>query len=68
MKSCGIEVDNQSRIYLSEGSEIDVYTNTGQRAGSINGGLSAITAFALDKNNNVYIVEKDKVVKRPPVS
>ena len=68
MQSCGIEVDNQSRIYVSEGSEVDVYTNTGQPAGSIHGGLSGIKAFALDKNNNVYVVEKDKVVKRAPVS
>jgi len=67
MTSCGIEVDNQSRIYVSEGSQIDVYTNTGQAVNSIKGDLSSITAFALDKDNNVYVLIKDKVIKRPGI-
>jgi hypothetical protein len=67
MTSCGIEVDNQSRIYVSEGSQIDVYTNTGQAVNSIKGDLSSITAFALDKDNNVYVLMKDKVIKRPGI-
>jgi hypothetical protein len=67
MYSCGIEVDNQSRIYVSEGSEVDAYTNTGQPAGTIKGDLSGITAFALDKDNNLYVLMKDKVVKKAAI-
>lgn len=68
MNSCGIEVDNQSRIYVSEGSEIDAYTNNGQLVDSIKGGLSGINAFALDKDNNVYVLTKDKVVKKAAIT
>jgi hypothetical protein len=68
MGSCGIEVDNQSRIYVSDGGDLlNVYTNTGQSAGSLSG-LSGMNAFALDKDNNVYILLKDKVVKRSAIS
>ena len=49
MSSCGIEVDNQSRIYVTDGHDIiDIYTNTGQLVDTISG-ATGINAFALDK-------------------
>ena len=30
-------------------------------------GLRSTTAFALDKDNNVYVLADDQVTKRPPV-
>jgi hypothetical protein len=66
MSSCGIAVDNQSRVYVSGPSGLEVYTNTGQAAGGI-ADLANLNAFALDKDNNVYALIDDTVVKRPPV-
>jgi hypothetical protein len=31
-------------------------------------GVSGVNAFALDKDNNVYVLLKDKVVKRAAIS
>jgi hypothetical protein len=68
MKSCGIEVDNQSRIYITDGGDLmNIYTNTGQLVNTIPG-VSGVNAFALDKDNNVYVLLKDKVVKRAAIS
>jgi hypothetical protein len=68
MSSCGIEVDNQSRIYVSDGhDQLNVYSNSGQPVGTIQG-VNGINAFALDKYNNVYILLKDKVIKRAAIS
>jgi len=67
MNSVGIEVDNQSRIYISENDSINVYKNNGELISSINE-LSRMNAFALDSQNNVYVLLDDKVVKRPAVN
>ncbi len=66
MNSCGIEVDNQSRIYISEDKSISIYSNTGESLAAIDN-LSGIDAFALDKQNNVYVVDDDRVIKRAAV-
>jgi hypothetical protein len=64
MNSCGIEVDNLSRIYVSDINSIGIYSTTGGLVGMIPG-LGKIDAFALDKQNNVYIVKDNLVIKRP---
>jgi len=66
MKSCGIEIDDQSRLYLSDQDSINVYTNTGELVGNVSG-LGRMDAFALDKDKNIYVLSDDKVVKRPPI-
>lgn len=66
MNSCGIAVDNQSRIYISESSVINVYKNNGEMVSAVTG-LDAVNAFALDKDNNIYAVSGDRVIKRPPI-
>jgi hypothetical protein len=66
MNSCGIAIDNRSRIYLSNESSINVYTNTGELVSTISD-LGAVNAFALDKDNNIYVLSDDKVVKRPAI-
>ncbi len=66
MDSCGIETDNQSRIYISERNSILVYSNTGESLGAVTN-LSGVNAFALDKENNVYVVNDDLIVKRAAV-
>ncbi len=67
MNSCGIEVDNQSRIYISENNSINVYSNTGESLDTI-ANLAGVNAFALDKENNIYIVHDDRVIKRAAVN
>jgi len=64
MESCGIATDNQGRVYISNRDSINAYTNMGEAAGSIFD-LKSIQAFTLDKENNVYAVLDDQVVKRP---
>ena len=66
MHSCGIAVDTQSNIYVSDGSAITAFTNTGQPAGIIPE-TGRATAFALDKSNNVYVLVDDKVIKRAAI-
>ncbi len=66
MNSVGIEVDNQSRIYISNNKSIIVYSNIGESFSLINN-LAGVNAFALDKENNVYIVHNDLVIKRAAV-
>ncbi len=66
MNSCGIEVDNQSRIYISEDKSIAVYSNSGESLASVDN-LSGIDAFALDKQNNFYSIHDDRVIKRAAV-
>jgi hypothetical protein len=66
MNSCGIDVDNQSNIYVSDGTSILVYSNTGQPVATLPD-VGRATAFALDKDNCVYILSDDKVIKRAPV-
>jgi hypothetical protein len=67
MNSCGIAVDSQSRIYLSDEDSINVYTNAGETVSSVTG-LGGIDAFALDKANNLYVLSDDKVIKRPALA
>ena len=67
MYSCGIEVDNQGRIYISDSQDlIKVYTNTGQLVDTISG-VGSADAFCLDADNNVYILVNDMVIKRPAI-
>jgi hypothetical protein len=66
MNSCGIAVDNQSRIYISDDDSIIVYNTTGEAVSTVLG-LRGIDAFALDKQNFVYVLIDDKVIKRPAI-
>jgi sugar lactone lactonase YvrE len=66
MNSCGIEVDNQSRIYVSDQSSIRVYSNNGDPI-SLVPNLRGINSFALDTQNDIYILSDDKVIKRPAI-
>ncbi|MEP6904014.1 MAG: hypothetical protein ABJA66_19990 [Actinomycetota bacterium] len=66
MNSCGIEVDNQSRIYVSDQETIKIYTNNGELVSTVSD-LGGINAFALDKQNNIYVLHDDKVIKRPAI-
>ena len=66
MNSVGIETDNQSRIYITEKDNIAVYSNTGEPLAAVYD-LPGIDAFALDKKNNVYILNDDRVIKRAAV-
>jgi hypothetical protein len=66
MNSCGIEVDNQSRIYVSDNDSINVYSNNGELVSTVSN-LGGTNAFALDKQNNIYVLYGDKVIKRPAI-
>jgi len=66
MNSCGIAVDTQSNIYVSDDSSIQVYSNNGQPFASVPE-TGRATAFALDKGNNIYLLVDDKVIKRAAV-
>ena len=66
MNSCGIEVDNQSRIYISDNDSIKIYSNLGEQI-SVVSGVGNVDAFALDKQNFIYILRDDKVIKRPAI-
>ena len=66
MNSVGIAVDSQSRVYISETGNIGIYSKDGKPFGSVPN-LTGIDAFALDRQNNVYIVHNDRVVKRAAV-
>jgi sugar lactone lactonase YvrE len=66
MNSCGIEVDNQSRLYLSDKNSLNVYKNNGDEITTVSG-FGNIDAFALDKDNNIYVVSGNKVVKRAAI-
>lgn len=66
MNSVGIAVDNQSRIYISETGNIGIYSKDGKTLGAVPN-LTGIDDFALDKQNNVYIVHNDRVIKRAAV-
>ena len=66
MNSCGIALDNQSRIYISDEEQIKIYTNNGALVETVSD-LGSIDAFALDKENNIYVLSDDKIVKRPAI-
>jgi hypothetical protein len=66
MTSCGIAVDNQGRVYVSDSESIDAYNERGEPSGAVTS-VGRATAFALDKDNNVYVLREDKVIKRPPI-
>lgn len=66
MNSCGIAVDNQSRIYVSDKDSINVYSNTGGQIATVPD-VRGIESFALDKQNNIYFVAGDLVFKRAAV-
>lgn len=64
--SVGVAVDGQSRIYVSESSRIEVYSKDGNAVGAVSD-LPSINAFALDRQNNVYAVLENRIVKRAAV-
>lgn len=64
--SCGIEIDNQSRIYITNQDSISAYTNNGQLVSTVSD-LKGVDAFALDQQNNIFILHDDKVIKRSAV-
>ena len=66
MNSCGIAVDNQTRIYVSDNDSINVYSALGEQVGTVSG-VGNADAFALDKENYIYILRDDKVIKRPKI-
>jgi hypothetical protein len=66
VNSCGIAVDNQSRIYVSDNSSINVYSNTGEQVSTVPD-VGRINSFALDKQNNVYFISDHYVYKRAAV-
>ncbi len=66
MNSCGIAVDNQSRIYITDGNSVIVYNNRGEIVSTVFG-FNGIDDFALDKQNFVYVLMDDKVFKRPAI-
>lgn len=66
MNSCGIAVDNQSRVYISDEDQLKIYTSSGETVSTVTG-LKNVNAFALDKANNIYVLADDKVIKRPAI-
>jgi hypothetical protein len=66
MNSCGIALDNQSRIYISDEEQLKIYTNNGELVSTVSD-LGRMDAFALDKENNIYVLSDDKVIKRPAI-
>jgi hypothetical protein len=45
---------------------MEIYSKNGERMSGIDG-LEDIRAFALDKDNNTYFVQKDAVIKRAAI-
>ncbi|MDQ3372567.1 MAG: hypothetical protein M3521_01585 [Acidobacteriota bacterium] len=66
MNSCCIALDNQSRIYVSDNKLIRVFSGNGEQVSNFYGDGN-IDSFALDKENNIYILNDDKVIKRPAI-
>ena len=66
LNSVGIEVDNQSRIYISDQSAIEIYSGEGVLVSTVSVSGSP-DAFALDKQNNIYILIDNRIIKRPAV-
>ncbi len=66
MNSCGIAVDTKGNLYISDGANIQIYTNNGQPVATIPA-VGHETAFALDSSNNVYVLADDRVIKRAAV-
>lgn len=66
MNSCGIAVDNQSRVYISDNDSIEVFSPTGEHAATVPD-LRFTDAFALDRENNIYVLRDDRVVKRAAI-
>lgn len=66
MDSVGIETDSQSRVYVTRRGAIEASNLDGSSFGVVDG-FSTINAFALDAADNIYVIDKDRIVKRPPV-
>ncbi|MEP6947066.1 MAG: hypothetical protein ABJA02_14190 [Acidobacteriota bacterium] len=64
MDSVDIATDNQSRLYVSDGGALNIYTNTGEQVNSITD-ANSISAFALDHTNHIYLVANEYVRKLP---
>jgi len=66
MNSCGIAIDKLGGIYVSDMDSIQILDDKGKALSSITG-IGRSTSFALDKDNNIYILADDKVTKRAAV-
>ncbi len=66
MDSVGIETDNQSRIYISRNDALEIYSGEGELLSTVSD-FKRLGAFALDKQNNIYVLGDDRVVKRAAV-
>lgn len=65
--SDGIAVDGQDRLYISEREAVAIISaKDGTRLGSFPD-FGSIRSFALDKQNNIYVVTSDsRIIKRAP--
>lgn len=66
MNSVGIAVDNKSRIYVSNQNLIEIYSRDGDQIPAVPD-VRGIDAFALDRQNNIYILNDDYVTKRAAI-
>lgn len=66
MSSVDIAADNQSRIYVTDGGAVNIYTKTGDFLSAVTD-ANKIDAFTLDRSNNIYLVAKEHIRKLPPV-
>ncbi len=66
MNSCCIALDNQSRIYVSDNKLIIMFNRNGEQVFNFYADGN-VDSFALDKDNNIYILNDDKVIKRPAI-
>ncbi len=66
MASVDIAADNQSRLYITDGGALNIYTNTGEIVSTVTDS-NMIDAFTLDRSNNIYLVAKEHIRKLPPV-
>jgi len=64
---CAIAVDNQGRIYVAETFKIVVYEADGRLVKEMKLEMAWIRSITLDKDNNIYAVARDKVIKYEPV-
>lgn len=67
MSSVDIAADNQSRLYISDGGALNIYTNNGEIVSAVTD-HNSIEAFALDSSNNIYLLANETVRKLPAVN
>lgn len=64
--SVGIALDSQSRVYVSDRTTVSLHTKDGNPLGAATT-VKGIRAFALDRQNNLYIVHENRVIKRAAI-